>query len=284
MKNDIARVLRFVKGHPLTKDDVFPALGRFLFWQIQSRLFAEVEWNWIESSKLVVRRGMTGATGNIYAGLHEFADMAFLLHFLRPSDLFVDVGANIGSYTILASSVVGSRVLAIEPDPVTMGHLKRNISVNQMDHLVQKVEVAIGATQGSVQFTIGQDTTNQVSSDPSMATRSVKLTSLDLLLANEEPVFIKLDVEGYEPEAFAGARETLQKATLLAVATECDDPSIIDLLVQHHFKRVWYDPFQRDLYLQEVGVQSNALFVRDFEACQARLKSAKPIRVLNRKI
>jgi FkbM family methyltransferase len=284
MQNDIARVLRFVKGHPLTKDDVFPALGRFLFWQIQSRLFAEVEWNWIESSKLVVRRGMTGATGNIYVGLHEFADMAFLLHFLRPSDLFVDVGANIGSYTILASSVVGSHVLAIEPDPITMGYLKRNISVNQVDQLVRTEEVAIGAGQGNVQFTIGQDTTNQVSSDPGLATRSVKLTSLDILLSKEEPVFIKLDVEGYEPQAFAGARETLGKASLLAIATEYDDPSIIDLLVQHDFKRVWYDPFKRDLCLQEVGVQSNALFVRDLEACQARLKSAKPIRVLNRKI
>jgi hypothetical protein len=104
------------------------------------------------------------------------------------------------------------------------------------------------------------------------------------LLAKEEPIFIKLDVEGYEPEAFAGAGATLDKASLLAVATECDDPSIIDLLVRHHFKRVWYDPFHRDFHLQAVGVQSNALFVRDFEFCQARVKSAKPIPVLNREI
>jgi hypothetical protein len=42
-------------------------------------------------------------SGNIYAGLHEFGDMAFVLHFLRAGDLFADVGANIGSYTVLAS-------------------------------------------------------------------------------------------------------------------------------------------------------------------------------------
>ncbi len=66
----------------------------------------EVIVHWIGGTRLAARRGMTGLTGNIYAGLHEFADMAFLLHFLRPSDLFADVGANVGSYTILASGVV----------------------------------------------------------------------------------------------------------------------------------------------------------------------------------
>lgn len=284
MKTEVARVWRFVNGHPLTKESVIPALWRFLFWQIHSRLFPEIEWNWIEGSKLVVRKGMTGATGNIYAGLHEFADMAFLLHFLRPNELFVDVGANIGSYTVLASSVVGTRVLAIEPDPITMGHLKRNLAVNQVNHLVQTEEVAIGASLGTVQFTIGQDTTNQVSSDPNVATRSVKLTTLDLLLAQEKPVFIKLDVEGYETEALAGARQTLEMASLAAIATECDDRAIIELLVAHGFQRVWYDPFQRKLHLEPIVVQSNALFVRDFDACQARLISAKAIHVLDRAI
>jgi FkbM family methyltransferase len=196
----------------------------------------------------------------------------------------IDVGANIGSYTVLASSVVGTRVLAIEPDPNTMSHLKRNLTANQVNHLVQTEEVAIGASLGTVQFTIGQDTTNQVSRDPSVASRSVKLTTLDLLLAQEEPVFIKLDVEGYEPEALAGARKTLEMANLAALATECDDHSIIDLLVAHGFQRVWYDPFKRKLHLEPIGVQSNALFVRDFDACQARLMSARAVHVLNREI
>ena len=64
---------------------------------------------------LIANAGMAGATGNIYVGLREFEDMAFLLHLLRPDDLFVDVGANIGSFTVLASGAVGARSLAIEP-------------------------------------------------------------------------------------------------------------------------------------------------------------------------
>ena len=83
---------------------------------------------------------MTGVTGNIYAGLHEFADMAFVLHFLRAGDLFADVGANVGSYTILASGVVGCRTVAFEPDPVTAAALERNINLNK---IAERVELRI---------------------------------------------------------------------------------------------------------------------------------------------
>ena len=73
---------------------------------------------------------MTGATGNIYAGLHEFNDMAFCLHLLRSGDLFVDVGANIGSYTVLASKVAGANSITLEPVPQTFERLKRNVNIN----------------------------------------------------------------------------------------------------------------------------------------------------------
>jgi hypothetical protein len=59
-------------------------LVRIVVWQIKSRLQHEVIVSWIANQKLAVRRGMTGATGNVYVGLHEFPDMMFLLHFLIP--------------------------------------------------------------------------------------------------------------------------------------------------------------------------------------------------------
>src|SRR5262249_15331008 len=112
--------------------------------------------------RLAARRGMTGATGNIYARLHEFADMAFTLHFLRPDDLFLDVGANIGSYTLLASGVCKARTISFEPDPQTMGLLRRNIDLNGVDGCVLLEQTAVGAEDGEVEFTLGRDTGNQV--------------------------------------------------------------------------------------------------------------------------
>ena len=73
---------------------------------------------------------MRGATGNIYAGLHEFIDMIFRLYFLQPDDLFLDIGANVGSYTILASGVCGAETWAFEPDPDSASFLRRNFKMH----------------------------------------------------------------------------------------------------------------------------------------------------------
>src|SRR6185437_5282689 len=99
------------------------AFWRFAGWQFQSRIFRRpVIYPFLEKSKIIVQGGMTGATGNIYTGLHEFEEMMFLLHLLRPADLFADVGANVGSYTILASAVAGAGSISFEPLPATFLH------------------------------------------------------------------------------------------------------------------------------------------------------------------
>ena len=198
------QTLNFITSHPLTKDRPLAALGRFARWQVESRIRKEVEFRWIEGAKLVVRNGMTGATGNIYCGLHEFADMAFLLHYLRPGDLFVDVGANIGSYTVLASAVCGADSIAFEPDPITMAAFKKNIAINSLVTLVTNLEAAVGREAGEIPFTIGRDTVNQVASDGDDNTRTVRVECLDDVLSGKSPAFIKLDVEGYEAEVIGG--------------------------------------------------------------------------------
>ncbi len=57
----------------------------------------------------------------------------FLLHFLRCDDLFVDIGANIGSYTVLAGAVVGATCLAVKPIPSTYESLLDNIHLNRLE-------------------------------------------------------------------------------------------------------------------------------------------------------
>jgi hypothetical protein len=110
---------RFLVTHPLTKDRKIRTLTRWLRWQIGSRVLGcSVAVPFVNNTRLLVKPGMTGATGNIYCGLHEFEDMAFVLHLLRPGDLFVDIGANIGSYTILAGAT-GANAISFEPVPST---------------------------------------------------------------------------------------------------------------------------------------------------------------------
>jgi hypothetical protein len=114
--------IRFITGHPLNRGHRISSIIHFAKWQIASRLApGAIVYDWVNGARFLVKTGETGLTGNIYTGLHEFPEMGFVLHFLRDEDLFVDVGANVGSYTILACSAVGARGVAFEPIPSTYG-------------------------------------------------------------------------------------------------------------------------------------------------------------------
>lgn len=114
------RTLKYIANHPLNQKGRLSALGRFVRWQLATRLmpFPQLV-PFVDNTVLVSERGMTGSTGNWYCGLHEVADMAFVLHALRPEDLFLDVGANVGSFTVLAAGAVGAKTVAVEPIPST---------------------------------------------------------------------------------------------------------------------------------------------------------------------
>jgi len=276
----LPNTLRFIVTHPLTRHRPVSALARLVAWQVGSRLKRDHVHRWISGTRLAVRNGMTGATGNIYCGLHEFADMALVMHAVRPGDLFLDIGANVGSYTVLASGVCGARTIAFEPDPVTAVHLRRNVAINGIDHLVQVQESALGAHAGEVAFTVGQDTINRVAQSGDGETRLVRLSRLDDIPGAREATVIKLDVEGYEDQVLAGAAGVLAAPSLLAIETEAQDSRTIKVIEGFGFSRRYYDPWTRRLSAEPGSLQaSNALFVRDEATLAARLADSPRRRI-----
>jgi FkbM family methyltransferase len=263
----LVATLKFVLSHPLNRGRPLSTLGRFAAWQVTSRLRLKIEFEWIEGAKLIVSRGMTGATGNIYCWLHEFVEMAFLLHLLRADDLFLDVGANIGSYTILAASVCKARVIAFEPDPDTATVLRRNIAVNRLNVLAHVQESALGGVRGQIAFTVGLDTMNRVARPDDESEQVVPIRRLDDIPDAAAPTLIKLDVEGFEEQVLSGASRVLGSPSLLAVQSELCSSMVQDTLQSFGFKRRFYNPFTRTLRPTPFGYRtSNAIFVRDTEA------------------
>lgn len=149
----LQKILQFIIQHPLAGRRKWRSVARFIFWQASQRFIAhDASWSFTSKTKLVLRRGLIGATGNVYAGLHDFEEMGFLLHFLRPGDVFADIGANAGSYTVLASGHVGATSLVFEPIPQAIELVKRNATVNRIEHLVSYFPVALGAEKTQVRF------------------------------------------------------------------------------------------------------------------------------------
>lgn len=153
----VLNTFQFIFSHPLTRTRKIATFKRWLRWQLGSRITpGSSAVQFVENSRLLAQPGMTGATGNIYCGLHEFSDMGFLLHFLRENDLFMDVGANIGSYTVLASGVIGAETICFEPIPKSFEHLLDNININRLVDRVQALNVAVGSEEGEVEIIGGQ--------------------------------------------------------------------------------------------------------------------------------
>lgn len=94
------KTINYIRLHPINENQQFIAIMRFLWWQFKFRIKPGCHTlPFGEKNKILAKKGLTGATGNIYCGRHEFTDMAFPLHFLREDDLFIGIGANIGRYT-----------------------------------------------------------------------------------------------------------------------------------------------------------------------------------------
>lgn len=209
----------FLTHHPLARRHRARALGRWVGWQGWSRTVGTPRVaRFANGSRLWVAPGMTGATGNLYAGLHEFEDMAFVLHALRPSDLFVDVGANVGSYTVLAGAAIGARSVAFEPVPSTFAHLRRNVELNRMQARTTLHQAGVGREAGVLHFSADEDTTNHVVAEGSGIT--VPVVRLDDLVQEDGPAVLKMDVEGWETEALAGAHQFLASASPRALVLE----------------------------------------------------------------
>ncbi|MBK1620608.1 FkbM family methyltransferase [Lamprobacter modestohalophilus] len=288
--------LRFIIGHPLNRDRKLGSLVRFAKWQIASRLApGAIVFDWINGSKFLVRTGETGLTGNIYTGLHEFPDMGYLLHFLREEDLFVDVGANVGSYSILACSAVGARGIAFEPVPNTFNRLIENMRLNNLEERVTCLNKGVGAEEENITFTSDTDTTNHALADGEHCEKvvNVEVTSLDTVLHSESPALVKIDVEGYETPVLEGAQEILRNQSIYSVIMELngsgnrygyDESKILDMMSDYNFKTYSYNPMDRTLInLEGKNLNSgNTLFIRDKSFVEERLKAAPMVSIHGR--
>ena len=269
---NMINILRFIYKHPLNQENKFNAIMKFLKWQISSRLWKNpFIYNWIGSSRLVISRGMTGATGNMYVGLMEYEDMSFLLHYLQKDNLFYDIGANVGVYTVLASQVKGSKTVAIEPLPLTYEKLLDNININRLTNVISK-NIGLSFEQSKLYFTTNKDTMNSVALESDDETQEVMVDTMDNLSHEYGiPNAIKIDVEGYESNVLNGAKNVLRDDGLEVIILELNgsgqkfgfsDDDIHNDLLEIGFSPYSYNPFARNLTLLESYGSYNTIYIK----------------------
>lgn len=157
-----------------------------------------------------------------YMGLYEPQETALLRNLLEPGMAFVDVGANWGYYTLLASARVGprGRVVGFEPDPRLFALLRANVERNRWDH-VSVLSVAAAANHGTMLLAGFDEREDKwglsrivAAADPGGVSFQVRTGPVDDLL-DECGVgvvdLLKMDIEGAEDLALQGMRAGLAR-------------------------------------------------------------------------
>lgn len=167
-----------------------------------------------------------------YLGTFEPHCLPFLRGCSRKGGVILDVGANIGFYTIESSLAVGSkgRVISIEAAPRHLEALRSNIELNGMEN-VTVIPLAVGDAPGSATLSLprgdnlGMFTLGEVGSDEAY---SVEVDTIDSLLEKQDITsldLVKMDIEGSEFRALRGARATFERFRP-SLLIELNDPAL----------------------------------------------------------
>lgn len=185
--------------------------------------------------------------------MRERAKSQALTEFLKPGQTFVDVGANKGEFSLLASQLVGpgGQVLSFEPEPENSEWIRRSIELNERTN-IRQFELALSDENGTAEFYLGEKSGwhTLVPDQPrrDVGRIEVETRTLDSLLAEqgiEEVHMMKIDVEGAELSVLRGATETLRRSRDLV------------LLLDVH-PRLGVDPKQLCVLLTQQGYSIHA--------------------------
>ena len=165
----------------------------------------------------------------VLRGRYEVEELEFVRKHVRPGDTVLDVGANIGFFTMNLAAMVGSagKVYAFEPSPRVAELLERSVAENRFGDRVVVARAAAAEQPGRLGLFVGDDSLNlsgsylmknKTPADAPGRVLEVPVVQLDLEPIRRPVSFIKIDVEGAEPLALRGARNILRedRPTILA--------------------------------------------------------------------
>ena len=242
------KLLKDIIGHPANKGRTISALSRSVGWQIYKSFSDKPKITSFHGLKFMAFPDSSAASSVIYFdSLPDFDEMQFIKMHLKSGDHFIDIGANVGIYSLLAASLVGNHgsVEAFEANPKTAEKLSMQFDLNKLQN-VRLHEVAVADKEGESQFDLtGDDCTAHIAGLNSDTTNlaTVKTVTLDKCLPEKSYAMGKMDIEGAEILALKGAEIMLKTA----------NPPIWQLELAGYSKRHGYRSDQVVDYLKEFG-------------------------------
>lgn len=284
--SSLRSTLGFIVRHPANRRRRLRALLVFAGWQVWKRTtHRSITATYWRGLRVRVYPDNRSGSLALYTGLPEYDDMLFTERFLKPGDAVIDVGANIGLYSLLAASRTGAgRVIALEPHPVAANRLRENVTLNGLQNIDVRCEAA-GPESGVARLTANLDTINHIVED-AVTTDSISVpvvTLDDLANPGDQVALVKVDAEGFEAAVLAGAHRLLGERAVTAWVVEVNGlggryESGQETVLQT-FERFGYFPYRyfADENLLKAGaapsgkVEWNLIFISNLDEVRRRL-------------
>ena len=144
---------------------------------------------------------------------YEAEEIAIIAKFFPGHGAFVDVGANVGNHAVYACKFLEPRtVIVFEPNPEAIAILRANLALNHC-HAVDTRFLGVALGVGPARLKLEERDMNNLGSARFVPSEEGTVNSIagDLVLLQEAPSFIKVDIEGMEMEVLAGLSQTIQQ-------------------------------------------------------------------------
>jgi FkbM family methyltransferase len=235
---------------PASRGHRFAAAWRTVRFDIRTRLLRRPTVAPLgDHSKIIAYPGETNSPHAAYRNPPNPREMYAWRSHLRHGDLFVDVGANIGIYTIFALDL-GAEVIACEPDPHNFRRLEDHVALNGYD--AELLNVAVSDQPGTVRLTQGLDSYNHLVMDGGEGL-DVPAVTLDEVIGDRHVAGVKIDVEGAERLVIAGASKALAEKRIDLIQVEWAEGMVERTLgetrhdVGELFRTAGYEPHRPDI-------------------------------------
>jgi FkbM family methyltransferase len=218
--------IKYIWLHPNCKNHRIQSISKFIFWQLYKRLTQQyIDIRLLPNIKIRCYPDSYSAANALYCGLYDYDDMNFLLRYLRAEDSFLDIGANVGVYTLLAASKIKSgSIYSFEALPKNFTRLEENLKLNQLWQ-VKPYAIAVSDFTGSIALNLAEgDCMPFITLTATTHTITVPTDTLDNLLPNLASLTLaKMDIEGAEILALKGATSLLKQQRIPVWIMELND-------------------------------------------------------------
>ncbi len=288
------------------------ALNKYYIWRMKSKKRMEDKrWERLFSKSdkiigklndnLLIFHFRDSVLSRLIYNSFEEKEIVFLHNFLKPGDTFIDVGANIGLFSLHAAQIVcnNGSVHSFEPSPSTFERFELNINLNKFNNIIHANNFGLSSSKSYLKMNIslsGYDAWNTFANtnDSKFDTQlKIPVDTLDNYLKTksikkDEISLIKIDVEGWEYEVLKGAKDLLicpnspallvefTENNAFAAGTNCYE--LYDLVKSFGYEWFTYDDKENKLIPEEKRIHypyNNIIAIKNLDWANARLSGNK---------